>query len=76
MRPEDFDDGGPPLPGVELKGGPDAWREYAGKMVAVANGEVRASGTTWAECMAAVKRAGLGLDSVEFMFVPGGAFIG
>lgn len=76
MEPEDLNDDGVTVPGLELKGGPSAWREYAGKIVAVAGGEVRAFGATWGECLAAVKSAGLAVESVELVAVPGGVLIG
>jgi hypothetical protein len=49
-------------------------REYAGKVVAIVDGEVRASGSTWAECLRAVDSAKLG--AVELLFIPPGSFVG
>ena len=76
MRPEDIDPDEPAIPGVELKGGDATWRRYAGKVIAVGDGEVRAWGETWGACIAAAKRAGVSFESVEFLFVPGGVLVG
>jgi len=64
----------PVEPGVEVKGGADALRPYLGQVIAVVDGEIRASGKTWAECLRAVRDAHL-VDP-DLMFVPSAAFVG
>ena len=74
MEPENLEDGLPDQPGVELKGDEAAWRQYAGKVVAVVNGEVRAVGNTWAEALRAVREANL--TAPQMLYIPTGAFVG
>ena len=75
MEPEDLPEA-PTIPAIELKGGAATWRKYAGQVIAVADGEVRAAGETWASALVAAQRAGLSLEGLEFLFVPDGAFVG
>jgi len=73
MRPEDLDSDMPAEPGLELRGGEATWRKYAGKVIAIVDGEVLASGETWGEAFEAAQRAGL-TDPLMFS-VPDGAVI-
>ena len=61
-------DNEPVDPGVELKGGPEAFAPYLGKCVAIVDGEVRASGADWTELIKAVQQ--LRLHEPLLMFVP------
>jgi hypothetical protein len=46
MTPEELKDE-PVEPGLVVKGGVDALRPYLGQVIAVVDGEIRASGKTW-----------------------------
>lgn len=72
MPPDSNDDS--VVPGLTLKGGDADWMAYAGKVVAIVEGEVRAFGETWADCFAAADK--LGLADPTFMFVPTGSYVG
>ena len=56
------------VPPLKINGGADALRPYAGKAIAILDGEVRASGT-WAEVLDEAERMGIG-ETATFMFVP------
>ncbi|MHB8872436.1 MAG: hypothetical protein ACYC8T_01995 [Myxococcaceae bacterium] len=73
MMPEELKDE-PVEPGLVVKGGADALRPYLGRVIAVVEGEIRASGKTWAECLKAVREAHL--VNPDLMFVPPAAFVG
>lgn len=56
------------IPPLEMKGGAATLQQYRGQVVAIVDGEVRASGKDWAAAMAAAER--LGLDDPEFTYIP------
>jgi hypothetical protein len=63
------------VPGLVLKGGPEALRTFFGKWVAVdSNGEIRAAGTTFDEAASAAELAQV--QEPEFVYVPAGSFVG
>ena len=62
------------MPAIELKGGDETLRKYAGKVIAIVDGEVRASGENWNECIDAATAANLA--DPMFMFLPTGSFVG
>lgn len=57
------------FPGLELEGGPAELGRYAGKAIAVVDGEVEASGT-WEEVLKLVDV--LHLEHAVFAYVPAG----
>src|SRR5713101_1160241 len=63
------------IPGLVVKGGPEALRGFFGKWIAVdPNGEIRAAGTTFDEVAYAVELANV--QEPEFVYVPAGSFVG
>lgn len=73
MGTEDFDRDEPALPGLELNGGEATWRKYAGKVIAIVDGDVRAAAETWGELFDAIDR--LGLQDPLVFCVPSGSLI-
>ena len=72
MSPTDNDD--PLHPGCEPKGGCEALRPYLGQWIAMhEEREIRASGATFEEALAAADRAGL--SDAEFLFVQPSGFV-
>jgi hypothetical protein len=61
---------------LKLNGGPEVLRAYKGKVVAIVDGEVRASADTWAECISAVRKMGIAVEAARFWPVPRAAFVG
>jgi hypothetical protein len=63
------------VPGLFVKGGPEALRAFFGKWVAVdSNGEIRAAGATFDEAASAAELAQV--QEPEFVYVPAGSFVG
>ena len=77
MEEEDDDMNEPIQPSpLEMKGGPEVFTAYKGKVVAIADGEIRASGNDWGECVDAVRKLGIAVESVILFGVPRAAFVG
>jgi hypothetical protein len=72
VRPEDFQDE-PVQPAITVND-PASLRQYVGKVVAIVDGEVRAFGSTWSECLRAIDNAKLA--NPRLLFIPQGSFVG
>lgn len=70
MRPEGFDHDEPAQAGLELERGEAAWRQYAGKVIAIGDGGVGAVAESGGEPFDAIDR--LGLEEPLVLSVRGG----
>jgi hypothetical protein len=63
-------------PQLQLNGGPSVLDAYKGKSIAIVDGDIRASGDTAGDCVDAIRKLGIALESVNFFDVPRAAFVG
>ena len=76
MEDVDEDDSGPVISSRSQLKDPSEYDRYRGKVIAVIDGEVRASADTWSECGRALQKAGIDPESACFTKVPPKNFIG